>query len=92
MPAQVSAEFEVPHYIRFLVNDRPGIVAEITGALAKERINIRAIVQKPGYPQHALPFVVTVEPCKSSALKRALAGIRDRDYLLEEPLDLQMLE
>ena len=45
-----GAEFEVPHYIRFLVVDRPGIVSEITGALARERINIRAIVQKPGYP------------------------------------------
>jgi homoserine dehydrogenase len=90
-PARVSGEFEVPHYIRFLVDDRPGIVAEITGALAKEKINIRAIVQKPGYPQHALPFVVTVEPCTSSALRRALNGIRGRDYLLEEPLDLQML-
>ncbi len=91
-PARVSAEFEVPHYIRFLVDDRPGIVAEITGALAKEQINIRAIVQKPGYPQHALPFVVTVEPCKPSALKRALQAIRGKDYLLEAPLDLQMLE
>jgi len=92
VPARIGAEFEVPHYIRFLVADRPGIVAEITGALARERINIRAIVQKPGYPQHALPFVVTVEPCKSSALKRALAIISQMDCLLEQPLDLQMLE
>jgi homoserine dehydrogenase len=91
-PAKVGAEFEVPHYIRFLVDDRPGIVAEITGALAREHINIRAILQKPGYPQHALPFVVTVEPCKSSAMKRAIASIRTMDCLLEEPLDLQMLE
>ena len=90
--ASIAAEFEVPHYIRFLVNDRPGIVAEITGALARERINIRAIVQKAGYPQHSLPFVVTVEPCKSSALKRALESIQQASYLLEPPLDLQMLE
>jgi homoserine dehydrogenase len=88
----VAAEFEVPHYVRFLVNDRPGIVHEITGSLAQERINIRAIVQKPGYPQHALPFVVTVEPCKSSALQRALERIRTMKSLLEPPLDLQMLE
>jgi homoserine dehydrogenase len=92
VPARLGAEFEVPHYIRFTVADRPGIVADITGALAKERINIRAIVQKPGYPQHALPFVVTVEPCKSSAMQRALAVIRTMDCLIEEPLDLQMLE
>jgi len=91
-PARLGAEFEVPHYIRFTVVDRPGIVAEITGALAKEKINIRAIVQKPGYPQHALPFVVTVEPCKSSALKRALERVRYLDCMIVEPLDLQMLE
>jgi homoserine dehydrogenase len=91
-PAHAAGEFQVPYYIRFLVDDRPGIVAAITGALANEQINIRAIVQKPGYPQHALPFVVTVEPCKSTALKRALAAIRGMDCMREEPLDLQMLE
>jgi len=92
VPARIDAEFEVPHYIRFLVVDRPGIVHEITGALARERINIRAIVQKAGYPSDALPFVVTVEPCKSSALQRALASISNMDCLLEKPLNLQMLE
>lgn len=92
VPTRIGAEFEVPHYIRFLVMDRPGIVHEITGALAREKINIRAIVQKPGYPAHALPFVVTVEPCKSSALKRALASVRTMDCMLEPPLNLQMLE
>jgi len=91
-PATLSGEFEVPHYIRFLVKDRPGIVAAITGALAEEQINIRAIVQKPGYPADGLPFVVTVEPCKSSALKRALERIRTMDCMIVEPLDLQMLE
>jgi homoserine dehydrogenase len=90
--ARVSGEFEVPHYIRFLVNDKPGIIADITVALASEQINIRAIVQKPGFSPHALPFVMTVEPCKSSALKRALECLRGKDYLLEDPLDLQMLE
>jgi homoserine dehydrogenase len=89
---RLSAEFEVPHYIRFMVNDKPGIIADITVALASEGINIRAIVQKPGFPSNALPFVMTVEPCKSSALKRALEVLRGKDYLLEAPLDLQMLE
>jgi homoserine dehydrogenase len=91
-PASLSAEFEVPHYIRFMVNDKPGIIADVTVALASEGINIRAIVQKPGFPQHALPFVMTVEPCKSSALKRALECLSGKDYLIAPPLDLQMLE
>jgi len=90
--AAVDGEFEVPHYIRFLVADKPGIIADITVALAKEGINIRAIVQKPGFPTNALPFVMTVEPCKSSALKRALECLHGKDYLLEAPLNLQMME
>ncbi len=92
VPAKVGTELEVPHYIRFLVNDRPGIVASIAGALAKENINLNAILQKPGFPLDRLPFVVTVEPCRTSALKRALAEIAKLPALLEKPLDLQMLE
>ena len=91
-PAKVSTELEVPHYIRFLVNDRPGIVAGIAGALAREHINLNAILQKPGFPLDKLPFVVTVEPCRTSALKRALQEIAQMPALLEKPLDLQILE
>jgi len=91
-PAKVGTELEVPHYIRFLVSDRPGIVAGIAGSLAKENINLNAILQKPGFPLDRLPFVVTVEPCRTSALKRALVEIGQMPALLERPLDLQMLE
>jgi homoserine dehydrogenase len=91
-PSKVGTELEVPHYIRFLVNDRPGIVAGIASALANEKINLNAILQKPGYPLDRLPFVVTVEPCRTSALKRALAEIGRMPALLEKPLDLQILE
>jgi homoserine dehydrogenase len=91
-PAKVSTELEVPHYIRFTVSDRPGIVAGIAGALAHENINLNAILQRPGHPLDRLPFVITVEPCRTSALKRALKEIAQMPALLEKPLDLQMLE
>jgi homoserine dehydrogenase len=91
-PEKVGTELEVPHYIRFLVNDRPGIVAGIAGALAHEHINLNAILQKPGFPLDRLPFVITVEPCRTSALKRALVEIGQMTSLLEKPLDLQILE
>lgn len=90
--AKVDSDFVMPHYIRFVVNDQPGIIAEIAGDLAEQRININAILQKPGFDKLHLPFVVTVEPCRSSALKKALAKIARLDCLEEPPLDLQMLE
>ncbi len=89
---QVSVEPEVPHYIRFLVRDRPGIVAAIAQALAAEGINLNAILQKPGCCAESLPFVVTVEPCRAGLLRRALEAIAQMDFLLEPPLEMQIVE
>jgi homoserine dehydrogenase len=90
--ASVDGDFVVPHYIRFVVDDSPGIVAAIAGHLAEQGININALLQKPGYPKDRLPFVVTVEPCPGSALKAALKKIAQLDCMQSAPFDLQMLE
>jgi homoserine dehydrogenase len=90
--ARVDGDFVVPHYIRFVVDDSPGIVAAIAGHLAEQGININALLQKPGYPKDRLPFVVTVEACPSSALKAALKKIAQLDCMQAAPFDLQMLE
>jgi homoserine dehydrogenase len=89
--AQVSGEFELRHYIRFIVQDRPGIVAEIAGALASEKINIDALFQRTGYEKGNLPFVVTVEPCAASALRRAIDRIANAGWLAHPPLDMPIL-
>jgi homoserine dehydrogenase len=90
--ATVSGDLLLRHYIRFIVKDRPGIVAEIAGGLARQGINIGALLQRPGFPEDRLPFVVTVEPCSTSALRRALEEIGKMDCLIEAPLELQILE
>ncbi len=90
--ATASSDLHLRHYVRFLVNDRPGIVASIAGALAAEQINIDALLQKPGHSKASLPFVVTVEPCAGTALRRALDQVARLDCLLEPALDLQILE
>ena len=89
--ALVSGEFELRHYIRFVVQDRPGIVAEIAGALALEKINIDALFQRTGYEKGHLPFVVTVEPCAASSLRRALGRVSHVGWLAQPPLDMPIL-
>jgi len=88
MPASVSGDFTVPHYLRFIVRDRPGIVAALAAILAKHEIGIDALLQKPGFPPHALPFVMTVEACDSGTLNRALAEIARLDFHVKAPLCL----
>jgi len=89
---EVTGDFLAPHYLRFVVDDKPGIVFAISGALSKVGANIDSILQRRGYPKHRLPFVVTTEPCLTSTIERALASIARMDCMLERPLSLQMLE
>ncbi|WP_419804261.1 homoserine dehydrogenase [Terriglobus sp.] len=87
----VSREFVAPHYLRFVVQDKPGIVSAIAGALAQVGANIDSIVQRPGYPKDALPFVVTTEPCSTATIQQAVDTIAKMPTMLEEPLLLQIL-
>jgi homoserine dehydrogenase len=88
---QVTGEFMAPHYLRFVVDDKPGIVAGIAGALAKVGANIDSLLQHPGHPKHRLPFVITTEPCLTSTIEKAVAAIAKMDSMLERPLSLQIL-
>jgi homoserine dehydrogenase len=90
-PAALGAPPTAPYYLRFTVRDRPGILATIAGALAREGVNLDAVLQEPGYPKEALPFVITVEPCEEAALNRALRQIGEEDWHAEAPLALPML-
>ena len=88
VPDSVSGDFTVPHYLRFVVRDNPGIVASLAAILAKYQISIDALLQKPGFPHSALPFVMTLEACDSAVLNRALAEIAQLDFHVEPPLCL----
>jgi len=88
---QVTGEFLAPHYLRFVVDDKPGIVSGIAGALAKVGANIDSLLQRPGYPKHNLPFVITTEPCLTSTIEKAVAAMAKFDCMLERPLCLQIL-
>ena len=87
----VAGEFLAPHYLRFVVDDRPGIVSSIAGALAKVGANIDSLLQRPGHPKHRLPFVVTTEPSLTSTIEKAVKVIAKMDCMLERPLCLQIL-
>ncbi len=91
LPGKVVAPPARPYYLRFVVRDKPGIIASIASALARQDINLDALLQEPGYPKDNLPFVITVEPCDESAVNRALEEITKVDYHAEPPLALPML-
>lgn len=85
---EVSGDFVAPHYVRFTVSDKPGILATITSAYAKYGINIEGVLQLPKYRKDRLPFVTTLEECSESVLDRAIADVTKSDYHVQPPLSL----
>jgi len=85
---QVSGDFVAPHYVRFTVNDKPGILAQVTTSYAKYGINIDGVLQLPKFRKDRLPFVTTLEECPESVLDRALAEVAQSDYHVQPPLAL----
>jgi homoserine dehydrogenase len=90
-PKAVTGDSVAPHYLRFIVDDKPGIVSAISGALSKVGANIDSLLQRRGYPKHRLPFVVTTEPTLNSIIAAAVDSIAAMDCMLEPPLALEML-
>jgi homoserine dehydrogenase len=87
----VTGDSVAPHYLRFVVNDKPGIVSAISGALSRVGANIDSLLQRRGYPKNRLPFVVTTEPTLNSTIAEAVESIAQMDCMLERPLALEML-
>jgi len=85
---KVRGDFVAPHYVRYTVNDKPGILASITSAYAKFGINIEGVLQLPKFRRDRLPFVTTLEECPESVLDRALADVAKSDYHVQPPLAL----
>jgi hypothetical protein len=95
-------EIDVPFYVRFVVKDRAGIVGDIGRTFGRMGVNIseiwqlrhveeelhglmpsRRLKQKP---QEILPFVMTLERTTLKQMRKALDSIRNRDYIVIEPV------
>jgi homoserine dehydrogenase len=88
-PVPISMH-ECAYYLRFRVQDRPGIIAQLSTALAAEKISIDAVLQLPNANWRDLPFVITVEPATEQAVRTAIERMAAMNFLKEPPLAMPM--
>lgn len=79
-------------YIRFMVADRPGVLAEITAALRDAGVSIESLIQKgrAGVDGAVMVAMVTHEG-PESAVSKALELLDGSDSLTEPPLVMNLL-
>ncbi len=88
-PVAVTRQ-KLAYYLRFRVDDRPGIIAKLAGILASKHISLEAVLQEPSTTKHDLPFVITVEQTSEAAVREAVEEMSQLDFMREAPLALPM--
>ena len=91
VPAAVIKDFTAPHYVRFVVSDRPGIIAALAKVFSRHGVNIDSVLQEPGWSKTELPFVITLEACDSAFVEQALRESAAFDFNVRPPLWMPVL-
>jgi homoserine dehydrogenase len=80
MSAHVGA-----YYLRLMVVDRPGVIADVTAVLRDAGISLESMLQRGRSPGEAVPVVLVTHETGEAAMRAALARIAGLDAVLEPP-------
>ena len=75
---------ETRYYMRFMVTDKPGVLARIAGVLGHHHISIASVHQKERKTARIVPVVMMTHEAKESNVRNALQAI-DRLGFVKQP-------
>jgi homoserine dehydrogenase len=79
------------YYIRFMAADKTGVLAKISGVLAKFGISIASVTQKEKTrTTQVVPIVMVIHEAKEKNLRLALEMIYKFDIIKEKPVAIRM--
>ncbi len=73
------------YYLRLMVVDRPGVIADVTAALRDAGVSLESMLQRGRSPGEAVPVVLVTHETGEAAMRAALVRIAALDAVLEEP-------
>ncbi|WDT79558.1 MAG: homoserine dehydrogenase [Candidatus Manganitrophus sp.] len=76
-------EIESLYYLRFMAEDRPGVLSKISGVLGKHRISISSVIQQGRKAGGNVPLVMMTHRAKERDVQEALSKINRMDYVSE---------
>ena len=85
LPGAPMARHQGAYYIRLMVVDQPGVIADIAAALRDEQVSMESMIQRGRAPGEAVPVVLTTHVTVEAAMRRALAAIAALPSVLEPP-------
>jgi homoserine dehydrogenase len=68
-----------------MVQDRPGVIAAVTDALARAEVSIDSFLQRSAQNSGLVPIVLTTHVASESAIAHAVEEISALDAVVEAP-------
>jgi homoserine dehydrogenase len=84
-PAVPMSDHVGPYYLRLMVVDRPGVIADVTAILRDLGISLGSMLQRGRSPGEAVPVVLVTHETKERAMRDALDRIAKLPTVMEEP-------
>jgi homoserine dehydrogenase len=78
------------YYLRLGVEDRPGVLAQIAGTLAKADIGILSVIQPEGLVDGAVPLILTLHDAPYGPMKKTADELASLPCVKGTPLLLHM--
>ena len=85
MPGAPMERHQGAYYVRLMVVDQPGVIADVAAALRDERVSMESMIQRGRAPGEAVPVVLTTHATVEDAMRRALGRIAALPSVLEAP-------
>jgi homoserine dehydrogenase len=73
------------YYLRLMVVDRPGVIADVAAAMRDQQISVESLLQRGRSPGDAVPLVIITHETDEAAMTRLLAALASLDAVLEPP-------
>jgi homoserine dehydrogenase len=86
------AEHRGRYYIRLMVRDQPGVIADVSAALRDEQVSLESMLQRGRSQTKAVPVVLTTHETMEAAMLRALDRIGSLESVIEPPCMIRIEE
>ena len=94
LPNLPMGEHLCPYYLRLLVRDEPGVIADVAAALRDENISMESMIQRGRAEGEAdaVPVIIMTHETQEAQIQRALARIAELTAVVEQPRLIRIVD
>ncbi|MEC8087434.1 MAG: homoserine dehydrogenase [Pseudomonadota bacterium] len=81
-----------PYYLRLMVLDRPGVIADVSAALKEEGVSVEVLLQRGRSEEGSVPVVLKLHETVEANVRRAVEQIAKLDSVVERPCMIRIEE